>query len=960
MVTALHAAFAAMGIKHHGMRCRPVGGRFTGEQLISRVRPWGMAMAMIMMLFVARSASADEPPHVSTAFYYAAGVPNELLAHFDRVVVEPDAVPTLPISPRAQLFAYVSVGEVNSARSYRQDIPQALIVGSNRVWRSDIVDTRKEQWRQFLLDRVIEPLYARGFRGLFLDTLDSYQGITTDPSDRASHARGIANIIEALRQRHPDLKLLMNRGFDVLPLLSQPPDGLVVESMFQTADPGDVYRQVSVGDRTALLRALQRVRDRWNLPITVIDYVPMADRSLRRHIANRIWQSGFDPYITTPALNSIGVGRVEIVPRRVLLLYKNHPDEGYLGQQDACVLVAPILEWMGYAVDYVDVSGPLPTGDIAGRYAGVVVMAPEGVDGVNAYRSWLTRLLETGVHIAFLDGFGFEADSAFLERLGLEAAKTTVKQPVKLTLTSSYLGFETPALPRVHELPPVRTKGDAVRSYLRLEDADGSSWDGLVIGRWGGAVFGPYVLSEELGQERRWIVDPFKFLGDALALEPIPAPDVTTESGRRILTIHVDGDAFVSRAERRGNPFAGEVVLEDILRRYPVPQTVSVVEGEIGPTGLYPADSPQLEAIARAIFALPYVEIGSHTYSHPFDWADAEAGKITSPPANLPIPNYKFDLDREIRGSLDYINSRLAPPGKSVRVLQWSGDCSPSRTAVELAERAGVENVNGGGATRTNEFSSLTRGSALGIPKGDGVYQVFAPIENEYVYTNEWRGPYYGYDRVIETFELNERPRRLSIISIYYHFYSGIKTASLEALRHVYDWALAQETTKLYLSEYAAKVRAFQSVSYGRRVDDGGWEIAGLGDLRTLRVDDTWGWPDLTRSVGVAGVRDLPQGRYVHLARDSDPVLYPSVSPPMGPYLHQANGRVLHWEHVGGVAGSAKLRIAGNESLSIEIVASQPCTLKTPRRMVAGSPTSGVIRFALQEKDTEEATLDCR
>lgn len=915
-------------------------------------------MALLTLLGVARSARGDDPPHVSTAFYYGAPLPSELLDHFDRVVVEADGVTTLPKNVRAQLFAYVSVGEVNPSRRYRHEVPAGVVIGSNPVWGSDIVDTRSEQWRKFLLDRVVEPLYARGFRGFFLDTLDSYERVTSDAQDRARHARGIAAIVEELRLRHPDVKVLMNRGFDVLPLLTKPPDGLVAESLFRTADPGDVYRQVSTSDRSALLRALQSVRERWNLPITVIDYVPENDRGLRRHIANRIWQSGFDPYVTTPSLTTIGVGRVEIVPRRILLLYKNHPDEGYLGQQDACVLLAPILEWMGYAVDYVDVTGPLPSDDIAGRYAGVVVLVPEYVDDVNAYRTWLARVMDLGVRVAFVDGFGFEADGAFLDRLGLEDAKSTAREPVRIALSSPYVGFETRVRARSHELPPVRIKSDRVRSLLRIEDADESVWDGVVIGPWGGAAFGPYILSDEPAQERRWILDPFRFIYDSLALEPMPAPDVTTESGRRILTVHVDGDAFVSRAERRGSPFAGQVLLDEILRRYPIPQTVSVVEGEVGPAGLYAADSPALEAIARTIFALPYVEIGSHTFSHPFDWADAESGKITSPPPNLPIPNYKFSLKREIQGSIDYINSRLAPRGKTVRVLQWPGDCSPSREAVAMTERAGVENVNGGGSTRTLDFFSLTRGSALGIPKGGGVYQVFAPIENDYIYTNEWHGPYYGYDRVIETFELNEEPRRLSIISIYYHFYSAIKTASLDALRRVYDWALSQETTKLYLSDYAAKVRAFQNVSFGRRVDDGGWEVAGLGELRTLRVDDAWGWPDLKQSVGVAGVRDTPQGRYVHLARDASVVIYPSLSPPVGPYLQQANGRVMHWQPA--QEGTAALRISGNEPIVAEFVSSRPCTLKTPRRTLNASPTAGVVRFVLPEKDTEEATLDCR
>ncbi len=413
----------------------------------------------------------------------------------------------------------------------------------------------------------------------------------------------------------------------------------------------------------------------------------------------------------------------------------------------------------------------------------------------------------------------------------------------------------------------------------------------------------------------------------------------------------------MSRAERPGSPFAGQVILDDILKRYPIPHTISVVEGEVGPAGLYPADSPKLEAIAREIFKLPYVELASHTFSHPFDWAAAEAGRAANPPATLPIRNYIFSIDRDLRGSIDYINSRLAPAGKTVKVLLWSGDCSPSKDVVAFAQQLGVQNVNGGGSTRTSDFPSLTRGTALGIPKGEGVYQVFAPVENENVYTNDWHGPYYGYQHAIETFELNERPRRLSIITIYYHFYSGVKTASLSALKRVYDWALAQETTRLYLSEYAAKVQAFQEVTLARHVDDEAWEIGNLGELRTLRVDSLWGWPDLNRSTGVAGARDGPQGRYLHLARNSEVVIYPSKTPPAVPYLDSANGRVLRWELSRPGTG---IRIVGNEPLAFRIGDARRCSLTTPRGTVRGMPAGNAVTFKLEARDTGEASLDCR
>jgi len=62
--------------------------------------------------------------------------------------------------------------------------------------------------------------------------------------------------------------------------------------------------------------------------------------------------------------------------------------------------------------------------------------------------------------------------------------------------------------------------------------------------------------------------------------------------------------------------------------------------------------------------------------------------------------------------------------------------------------------------------------------------------------------------------------------------------------------ALRQETTPLYLSEFAAKALAFQQVTLARRIEDGAWEIAQNGPLRTVRVDDAWGWPDLDNQPG--------------------------------------------------------------------------------------------------------------
>ncbi len=916
---------------------------------------------------------------LATAFHYGPRPPRELLHHYDRVVVDPDHVksPAAFVAPtqlggsseapvgkgpvRATLFAYVSVGEVHPSRPYYSAIPKKLLLGKNGVWGSEYVDTSDAAWASFLLEKVFEPLYSAGYRGFFLDTLDSHLVALKDEPARARARVVITAMLAELRTRHPDIRLLGNRGFELLQTLAAHLEGLVVESLFSTFVPGKGYQPVDPAE-TAALRVRLDAASKQGLPVTVIDYVDPKDKPGRRAAAKRLVEAGYDPWIATPALDDLGVGRVEIIPRRVLILYKSLEDGGYLGIHDAAVLVGPVLEWHGFVPEYFDVREGLPVGNLVGSYAGIVSFLPDGVKDEAAHRKWLLDQMSNGLRVAFFYNFGFDADGGFLGKLGLASAKAEkAKAPVAFTAQTDMVGFETKARPRIRDLPPIRVKDASTASFLRLEDAAHVVWDGVVIGPWGGAAFYPYVLDEGLEGARKWVLDPFKFLDKALALPRIPAPDVTTESGRRIWTTHIDGDAAVSRAELAGNPYTAQVLFEKILTKYTTPHTVSVIEGETGPAGKYPKESAKVEHWAKEIFKLPHVELASHTFSHPFFWEDAEAGK-TAPhgvePVHLQIPGYKFDLARDLGGSIDYIEKSLAPPGKRVKVLLWSGSCSPSAKAVRLTQELGVFNVNGGGATRSFDTPSLTHGSAMGIPKADGAYQVFAPVENENVYTNDFLGPFYGYRRAIETFVLMEHPRRLQHITMYYHFYSAAKLAALVALKEVYDWANSQETTPLYLSEYAAKALAFQGLSLGVRISDGAFEIGNAGELRTLRLHPGLGYPDLDQSVGVAGVRDVPQGRYVTLARaEKTPVLFTSSSPPTALRLVEANAHTVSFARTS--KGTARLRLVGHMPVRFSVAGATTCTLTADGVKWTGKHVSSAVHFELGRTDTGEATLVC-
>ncbi|EQD40983.1 hypothetical protein B1B_14721, partial [mine drainage metagenome] len=249
------------------------------------------------------------------------------------------------------------------------------------------------------------------------------------------------------------------------------------------------------------------------------------------------------------------------------------------------------------------------------------------------------------------------------------------------------------------------------RVWLRLRSDSGQVEDAVAITPWGGYVLPPYLLTALPDGKMRWLVDPFRLYRAALHLPRMPVPDTTTESGRRLFMAHTDGDGFLSRAQFPPYHIAGEVYMHRIVERYKLPFTGSVIVGDLlpGNHGLYPALAPLGSNIARQLFRLPYVEIGSHMWSHPFDWPVIETGK-NLPGNNLPVPGYTFSPYMEAVGAARWIDAHLAPPGKKVVIDQWSGDCDPDAQVVGLAYGAGLMNINGGTAYISRKNPSVTAG----------------------------------------------------------------------------------------------------------------------------------------------------------------------------------------------------------------------------------------------------------
>ncbi len=581
------------------------------------------------------------------------------------------------------------------------------------------------------------------------------------------------------------------------------------------------------------------------------------------------------------------------------------------------------LNFLGYKVDYVDINGPLPEPEELARYRGMVSWLIEPMRKPEVYLRWLDRATATGIKFALLSSvappepeYMRPVVNRILGRIGIretgEFINVTHRAKI-LHADAEMVGFERPLDKALPDFGVMTATGSDVTVHLSAEAPGrfGPLTAALVTtSKSGGYVSDEYTIFFEPNTDRlRWTVNPFAFFKKGFGDERFPIPDVTTLSGRRIYFSHIDGDGWnnVSEIEgfREAQVLSSEVVAREAVEAYPdLPVTVGLIGGDAD-LGL--GGSKAAGAIAKRLFALPQVEVATHTYTHPFDWqffesydraaelakvekaqrpdqtlwdkvrlaavavgtgkaAGAErpdkyiAGSSDLPRSYLKKP---FDLKTEIKGALA-ISESFAPEGKKAKIVLWSGDTLPFEAAVKATRDAGVRNMNGGDSRLDPEYPSVFYVPPIARPVGKE-RQIYSGNSNENTYTNDWTGPYYGYFNLDKTLDNTDAPRRLKPFNLYYHMYIGERPASLAALKHFLDRARGTEVVPVEASRYAAVADSFFGVEV-TQTDVATWTIANRGDLETVRFDAAQDMMvDMAASEGVLGANRANGALYVAL-----------------------------------------------------------------------------------------------
>jgi len=823
------------------------------------MRAWSR-LTVILLSLVAPAVAPAEARHTSpaVAFFYGRPVPIVELGHFDWAVVLPENVDARELSKLqasgVQAFAYLSLGEAAPG------VERSWVLGTNPAWNSVVVNPAAAGWRNLILDRA-SALAESGYRGLFLDTLDSYLRVLHGGEARRAAGAALADLIRAIHRRNPELKLFFNRGFEILDEVGALASGLAAESLLYGWDANAKrYVEVSGDDRKWLAGQLQKVKERFGIPIVVVDYLPPARREAAQQAARRIAAMGFVPWISNAALDVLGVGSVEVIPRRMLLLYDG-AETPSLQQSPIHRLATLPVEYFGCIAEYLDVRRGLPKEPLAGRYAGIVTwFTDDEMPDSLGYPQWLLEQIDAGVRVAIFGHLGFSASKSFLTRLGLEAPQSPPSRPLRIAGRDGLIGLEAEPEPRGRGLLGWRAAASEVNVHLRLEDASGQPTDPVITAPWGGMALEPYAVEVGYQDRARWIVDPFSFLEKALALGTIPVADLTTENGARLLVVVADSEGFSRPA---GHSTAADVILRQVLGA-PLPTTV-----------VLPSDQP---AFRQAVSVLPNVE---------------------------PVS--------QLGGLL--ANGNLQDAGEP----------------------------------------SLSELSPSGLPVGD-TFQVYLPGWNESGVSSSWEARRFDPQHVIALIDRAESPRRLKPIGLYYHFSIATKSAALHSLKEVLRWAMDQAALPIWSSEYARRVLDFRSLSMARRLD-GSWQFRDLGRLRTVRLPRASGWPDLSRSSGVAAVREVGEWRYVSFAPEGQPALALSEEPMEGAHLAWANAPLERWSSNGH---SLFLRLKGHAPVRFAIAGADDCTLQAHGRWIRPARAAGLLTFSFAQADTGEARLECR
>lgn len=237
--------------------------------------------------------------------------PKEFKA-YDVVVLDTKVGPELKFlqEQNKQTIGYLSLGQVLAQRDYFDLVKkEGLLIEEDPDWPgSYTVDIRKKEWVKLVIEKLIPQVLFKRFNGVMLDTVDQVAALEQkDPEKYRGMTEAAAHLIQAMRKHYPQMTIMMNRGYEIVPQVADSLDILLGESVYTKYDfQTKSYKKVSPDDYKWQVEKLNQAREVNPLiQIFTLDYWDPEDKEFIKEIYRLERENGFIPYVSTIDLQRV-------------------------------------------------------------------------------------------------------------------------------------------------------------------------------------------------------------------------------------------------------------------------------------------------------------------------------------------------------------------------------------------------------------------------------------------------------------------------------------------------------------------------------------------------------------------------------------------------------------------------------------------------------------------------------
>jgi len=264
---------------------------------------------LIFTFFPSNLRAKDKLKNIkSWICYYQSNLPKET-PRYDLYIFDSTYFPNLmPIKAQgSSVIGYISLGEVTATSSYFPKVKNdKLIIDENENWPGAFrINIKNKKWHNFVINVLMPNIIAKGFDGIFIDTIDTAEYLENDKKISGS-IKGAVSLIKKIRKKYPDIIIVLNNGLTLTDKVGRYIDAIVVEDIYTLYDFKDKKYQLATPKWTAeRLIPIKEFQEKFGKPVLSLDYLRTNQRKMIQKVTNLAKSEGFVPYITDINLKTV-------------------------------------------------------------------------------------------------------------------------------------------------------------------------------------------------------------------------------------------------------------------------------------------------------------------------------------------------------------------------------------------------------------------------------------------------------------------------------------------------------------------------------------------------------------------------------------------------------------------------------------------------------------------------------